>query len=159
MPWWLLIALTSAVFALNAYVASRDFRNQSDALGAAALLVILLELSIVCHSGEPDGIGNMVWLAVFDLGGVVLSAWWFVTRPSLWKSVLALSFVAQLFAHAGYWSHPHGNRNEYIAILNVLSVLQKLAVASPGAWYVARDIGRYMRARRLRHLHLLDPGR
>ncbi len=159
MPWWLLIALTVAVFALNAYAAHRDFRNQSDALGAAALLVLLLELSILCHSGEPDGIGNMVWLALFDLGGVALSVWWFVTKPALWKSVLAVSFVAQLFAHAGYWSHPGDNRNEYIAVLNVLSVLQKLAVASPGAWYVARDIGRFMRARRLRDLHFLGRGR
>lgn len=159
MPWSVLIALTVAVFALNAYAALRDFRNQSDGLGAAALLVLLLELSILCHSGPPDGIGNMIWLAVFDLGGLTLSAWWFLTRPALWKFILAFSFLAQLFAHAGYWSHPGDNRNEYIALLNVLSVLQKLAVASSGAWYVARDIGRHLRARRLRPFHFLGHGR
>lgn len=145
---------TAIVLALSAYCGWRDFKRFGDVLGAAQLLMVILGLSFICRIAvPPDGMGNMIWLSVIDLGGLMVSAYWYTTRKSLWGFALCFSYIAQLVAHYGFWrSHSMGvdTRYAYILTLNALAVLQLLAVGWPGASYVAGDVRALLHDRRSR---------
>lgn len=135
---------TAGVLGISAYVAHKDMRRFGDVLGASVLLSILLGISVFCRvEAPPGGMGNMIWLSVADLIALMIAAYWFVTRPESWKFVFAFTFMAQLCAHAGFWRGwfaGHDTRYAYILCLNMLALLQLVAVGWPGAAYVARGI-------------------
>lgn len=136
---------TACVLAISAYSAWHDFQQFGDVLGAAQLLMVVLGLSIICRSlAPPGGVGNMIWLSVVDLMALMISAYWFMTRPTAWCFVLCFTFIAQLVAHAGFWRGFLSGATAsyaYILCLNVLAVLQLVAVGWPGARHVAGVFG------------------
>lgn len=144
---------TAIVLAVSAYCSWRDFHRFGDVLGAAQLLMVILGLSIICRGyAPPGGVGNMIWLSLIDLGGLMMSAYWFVTRRATWGFVLCFTFIAQLCAHAGFWRGwflGNDTRYAYILCLNLLAVVQLVAVGWPGVRHVARDIGSLLHDRRL----------
>lgn len=134
---------TGCVFALSAYCAHRDFRQHSDTLSAAALLLGVLELSIICRGleGGPMGIGETPFLALVDLAAVGVVFYLWRTKKAWWKFVLLVAFVGDLVAHYSAWRGwyaGHDTRYWYLATLNALAVVQLWAVGWPGAGYVAR---------------------
>lgn len=143
---------TAIVLVMSAYCAWRDFTRFGDVLGAAQLLMVILGLSFICRIAvPPHGMGNMIWLSVIDLGGLMMTAYWYVTRKSVWSFALCFTYIAQLVAHYGYWrSQSLGvdTRYAYILTLNALAVLQLLTVGWPGASYVARDVRALLHDRR-----------
>lgn len=145
---------TAVVLAISAYCAWRDFKQFGDVLGASQLLMIVLGLSVICRTvAPPGGVGNMVWLSIVDLAALMVSAYWFVTRKALWCFVLCFTFIAQLVAHAGFWrgfSAGIDGSYAYILCLNVLAVLQLVAVGWPGARHVAGVFGALLHDRRAR---------
>lgn len=149
---------TTIVLAMSAYCAWRDFIRFGDLLAASQLLMTILGASVICRAvAPPGGFGNMIWLSAIDFGGLLLSAYWYMTRRESWGFVLCFTFIAQLCAHAGFWraySAGFDARYAYILCLNALAVLQLVAVGWPGARHVARDVVDVLSGRRVRGFHL-----
>ncbi|WP_454760572.1 hypothetical protein [Caulobacter segnis] len=135
---------TAVVMGVSAVAALREMRVYGDALAASVLLSVLLGVSVLCRiEAPPGGMGNMIWLSLADLVALMITAYWFMTRPAPWKFVLSFTFIAQLCAHAGFWRgwfSGSDTRYAYILCLNLLAVVQLVAVGWPGASYVARGV-------------------
>lgn len=134
---------TVCVFALSAYCAHKDFQQHGDTFSAAALLMAVLELSIICRSSGsgPMGIGETALLALVDLAAVLLIFLMWRTRKAWWKFALLVTFVCDLMAHYAAWRgwyNGHDTRYWYVTSLNVLAVIQLGIVGWPGVGYVAR---------------------
>ncbi|MDR7232069.1 phosphatidylserine synthase [Caulobacter sp. BE264] len=136
-----LAILTGLVLAVSYVAAKRNLSLYGDVLGAAQLLTVVLGLSVICRiSAPPGGVGNMAWLCLIDLAALMVSAYWFIVRPTVWSFILSFCFIAQLVAHAGFWraqSAGIDTRIAYILCLNVTHVLQLVAVGWPGSKHVA----------------------
>lgn len=135
--------------ALSAGAALFDFREHSDTLGVAALLAIILEISMVVRSypTDPSGYGSMIVFPVVDLAGLCLVSFLFATRPKAWKAVVAFAFLAQLVAHFGFWSALSAGKDShtvYILVGNLLAGLQKVALGIAGAHGVAVGLSAWL---------------
>lgn len=144
---------TLFVFALSAYCAHRDMKQHGDTLSAAALLMALLELSIMCRSSGagPMGLGETALLALVDLAAAILVFLMWRTHRAWWKFALLVTFVFDMMAHYAAWKgwyNGHDTRYWYIISLNALAVVQLLIVGWPGAGYVARLLNARMSSHR-----------
>ena len=136
------LVATGALFALSAYCARYDFRQHGDTLSVAALLLGVLELSVICRSlgNGPMGLGETAWLALVDVCAVVMMAYLFLTRRARWKFIILVTFVADLVSHYAAhkgWYAGHDTRGGYIMALNGIGVVQLVALGWPGARCVA----------------------
>jgi hypothetical protein len=150
------LVATVLVFALSAYCAHKDFRQHGDTLSAAALLMAVLQLSIMCRSTDsgPMGLGETALLALVDLAAVLLVFLMWRTHKAWWKFALLVTFVCDLMAHYAAWRgwyDGHDTRYWYIVSLNALAVVQLLIVGWPGAGYVARLLNARMSGPRSGH--------
>lgn len=156
------IIATAVVFIVSLCAAMEDFARYSDAMGASALLAVLLELSIICtRPAEPGSIGNMIWLAPADLIALGVTAYMFITKRSWWMFVLSFTFLLDLTAHAAVWKGWYAAKDTvyvYKATLNVIGYVQLVCAGWMGGEYVAGKLSAWLAGHRPSHLHLRHGG-
>lgn len=146
-------AMTVIVMALGIGAALTNFREHADTLGIAALLALILEISMVVRANPspPGGVGTLIVFPIIDFVALCVVAYMFGTRPRVWKFVVAFAFLAQLVAHFSFWHGWTNGQNTvpvYILTLNLLAGLQKLAAGYAGACGVAIGLSAWLHDRR-----------
>lgn len=146
-------AMIVVVMALAIWAALFNFRENADTLGIAALLTLILEISMVVRANPtpPSGIGTLIAFPIIDFLALCAVAYMFATRPRVWKFVVAFAFLAQLVAHFSFWHGWNNGQNTfpvYILTLNLLAGLQKLAAGYAGACGVAIGLSAWVHDRR-----------